>query len=121
MAAVPPSAPLTDWPTLEARYAFKPEFLLKLLNVALQSQADIASQMRDAAKAEDFERMRFLAHGTKGMAGNLMAASLMEIAHAAELAAKAQQPGLSPQFEELADLVDRWLAELREHTGPAGS
>lgn len=115
------SAPLTDWPALEARYAFKPEFLLKLLNVALQSQADIAGQMRAAAQAGDFERMRFLAHGTKGMAGSLMAAGLMELAHAAEVAAKAQQPGLQPQFEALANLVERWLVELRGHAGPAGS
>jgi two-component system, sensor histidine kinase and response regulator len=111
-AAVPANG--LDWPALRERYAQKPEFLRKLLNVAMTSLATTPADLREALRAEDSARTIFLAHNVKGAAGNLMASELATRASEAELACRAKSAEAGGLIADLADAVEYVLKEVSE-------
>jgi DNA-binding NtrC family response regulator len=109
---IPQSSSHIDWPTLLARYGGRQAFVDKLLAMVLNSQADTPAKLRQAAGERDPAAIAFLAHAIKGMAGNLMAEGLHELATRTEAAARAGEPQATALAGELADGLDDLLTEL---------
>jgi PAS domain S-box-containing protein len=113
----PPPACI-DWQALESRFGNRPDFIAKLVATVLDSQADTAARLRDAARRGDFDGLAFLAHGLKGLAGNLMADGVRDLAAQAERAARETRPDAAEQALRLADTLNALLAALAErHKG----
>ncbi len=112
-----------DWEALNARHARHPEFIGKLLHLALKSNADTCAQLRAAVHAIDLPRIAFLAHSVKGLAANLYAESLHELAMLAERAARAGDSDAAEQalallvgVEHLMTAILDRLAEMKPHS-----
>ena len=107
-----------DWAGLNARYAGQPEFLARLIGLALQNYPETPGRLRAAAAAGDVGGVATLAHDIKGMSGSFMSWALHEQAREAERAAREGEPDVLALAERLALAVEQWLAELaaREST-----
>jgi HPt (histidine-containing phosphotransfer) domain-containing protein len=110
------AASILDWSQLEFRYGSRPEFLNKLLGIALESQSESPAQIRAAATI-DLPRLAVLAHTLKGTAGFLFAHDLMAKARATEVAARAGAPDVANRAEALASALEAMLEEIRNHRG----
>jgi PAS domain S-box-containing protein len=116
-AAIPPqpdmarTGNLIDWPALNARFGGRGDFIDRLLATVLASQAEIPEKLRLAAQGHDHKGIAFLAHGIKGMSGNLQALGLHELAGRTEAAAKAGQADAAGMATRLADAMEVLLAE----------
>jgi HPt (histidine-containing phosphotransfer) domain-containing protein len=110
--AYPSGEQLVDWAGLEARFRGKLDFVLKLATTLRESHADTGIRLREAAEAGDMTTLANLAHGLRGVAGNLMAAKLQEQAARAETAAR---EGRS-DAQELAGRLADALSEVLEAT-----
>ena len=108
-------ADLIDWVRLEARFNGKRAFVDKLVATAVASQRESPDKLRAAAAEADFKGLAFLAHGLKGMGGNLMADELHALAARAEVAAKNGAEDTRELAEQLAQAMERLLAELARH------
>ena len=89
------------------------DFVRTLLGVALRSNGNLPSELRNACAAADFATLARLAHKVKGTAGDLVAVALQSSAREAELAARAAEPDAIGLNLELADTLDEFLDELR--------
>jgi PAS domain S-box-containing protein len=108
------SASVLDWSQLEARYGSRPEYLAKLLNIALESQSGTSAEIRTVVTtATTLPRLAELAHTLKGTAGFLFAHDLMEKARTAEKAARAGSPDVAGHAEALACALEALLEEIR--------
>jgi CheY-like chemotaxis protein len=122
LASLPPeersaSAPggLIDWEKLEARYADRPAFLVKLLGITLKTHSGAPALIRAAASVADMAQLRFLAHTASGTGGNLFADELQAQAQATESAIHDAVPGAIAHAEKLAATLDMAMTEIREH------
>jgi len=91
----------------------EPEFLKDLLTKFVEHADRAVVELRAAAACGDRERVRAVAHGLKGSAGNVGAKPLADLA--AELEATAKSPGAavtSADVETLAREVVRVRARL---------
>ena len=104
---------LIDRTALAARHAQRPGLAEKLMDVVLQNNAGTADELRTAARAGNLERIALLAHSAKGMLGNLCAVSLQGVADKTDRAARSGMAETADHARELADGLDRLLAELR--------
>jgi len=112
---------LIDWPVLRQRYAQKPDFLHRLFGVALDNTLKHApDNLRAALAAGDGERVIFLLHSLKGVAGNLAANGLAKQASEAELACRSHLPGAERLAAGIAEAADRLADEIRTELGMAG-
>lgn len=111
-AVAAPESELIDMAALLKRFGGRRAFVDKLLGIALDSQKDTPTRLRDAAVQNDLEAMVFLAHALKGVSGNLMAQRLHEQAKATEAAARTGQPESAAMAQELAGLVEALLAAV---------
>ncbi|MDP2809326.1 MAG: response regulator, partial [Rhodocyclaceae bacterium] len=118
---VPIAAGLVDWQALLAQYSGREAFVAKLATIALSSQQDTAAKLRAAAAQRDREALAFLAHATKGVAGNLMAHGVRDLAARTEVAARRSEPDAAELATELASAVEALLDELaRRHPRERG-
>jgi len=101
-----------DWAALSVRYGVKPAFIDKLVATVRDSQGETPAKLRAAAREKDAEGVAFIAHNLKGLGGNLEIHALHKLAKEAEDAARAGQESAFYLAAELADLLDRVLAEL---------
>lgn len=108
-----PGKPLVDWPALRERYASKPEFLQHLLETAINSLKATPGNLRSALLASDGDRVIFLLHSLKGVAGTLAAGGLAKQASEAELACRSRSAGADRLAAEVADDAERLAAEIR--------
>ncbi len=115
MADDSPIATMVDWTALRKRYAYKPEFLDKLLATAMSSLVVTPENLRSALRGGDTDRAIFLAHSLKGVAGNLMANGLARKASEAELACRARSAEANDLAAGLADAAEDLLKEIGEH------
>jgi len=107
----PADGPMNDWAGLEARFGGRCGLVDKLAAAALKGHAAAPEELRAAAARSDFKALAFLAHGIKGMAGNMLAAKAQGIARDAEAAARAGQVDATLLAERLAAAVERMLGE----------
>ena len=110
-----------DWTALSARYGQRASFIDKLLATVLANHGESPERLRAAAQAGEFQTLRMLAHAIKGVAGNLDAQALTELAGGVELAARDARAEALIQAEQLADLFDAMLDQVRAgvKAGPA--
>lgn len=107
---------LIDWAAVRQRFDGRQDFILRLIDSALDgSQQANAQKLRQASHDEDFAGVKFVAHALKGFAGVFQAAALMELAQAAEKAAKAQEPQGLELSLKLADCLELLLTELQHY------
>jgi CheY-like chemotaxis protein/HPt (histidine-containing phosphotransfer) domain-containing protein len=119
LAASPPAAPsgsdgsaAIDWSALEARFKGKREFVRRLAANMVQTHADSPARLREAARCGDVKTIAFLAHSIKGMAGNLLAHAVQDIASQTDLAARNGAAETAEQALRLADAFDGLLAQM---------
>jgi len=105
-----------DWPTLEARFPGRPDFVAKLAATVLENNTATPARLRELAAGRDYAALAFLAHSLKGMGGNLMAHDLHDLARQAEDSARAGQTDAPALAEALAEALEVLLAALRERT-----
>jgi PAS domain S-box-containing protein len=101
-----------DYMGLAERYKNKRAFLLSLLKMVRDSEADMPEKLRDAARREDWQALHFLAHSVKGMAGNIMAQALHRQAMEADMAARQARPEAAGLCMELASALENLLQEI---------
>ena len=97
----------------------KPERLVKLVNIFLDSMPERFEQLRQAVEAQNFEECANIAHAIKGVSGNLGAEALHELSaqlEKASLAGDAQTlasvwPSISSGSEQLLVVLRSFLAE----------
>lgn len=107
-------AGLIDWAAVRQRFEGRTDFILRLVDSALDgSQLANAQKLRQASHDGDFAAITFIAHGLKGFAGVFQAASLMALAQATEKAAKYSDPACLELSVNLADCLEALLGELR--------
>ncbi|MFZ5484302.1 MAG: PAS domain S-box protein [Pseudomonadota bacterium] len=118
----PPPAPVTgapvgderiDWPTLEARYAGREAFLQQLMRTCLETQAGRPEHLRLLADQGQRDELGFIAHGLKGLAGDLLPGSVRQLAAEVETALREQSPEAWPLARHLADRLAAVLDEIR--------
>ncbi|MGB0127359.1 MAG: PAS domain S-box protein [Rhodocyclaceae bacterium] len=113
------AAGLIDWTAVEARFKGKRDFVRRLAANMVQTHADSPARLREAAAAGDLESIAFLAHSIKGMAGNLLAQTVQELAAQTDLAARSGAAETAERARRLADAFDNMLAEMAARVASA--
>lgn len=109
---------LVDWNALEIQFRGKTRFVTGLAEKALKNYRLGVVQLRSLAAGEgDCAEIAFLAHSIKGTAGSLKALRVHALAARTDMAARAAEPGCRALAEELAELLDRLIAELEVRVG----
>jgi CheY-like chemotaxis protein len=102
-SAEPADAGGIDWPALAARYNNRQAFIERLIAMLLDSQRDTPAKLRAAARAGGAETLASLAHGIKGVAGNMEAHGLHALALRLERATRGRQEAPDAAALELAE------------------
>jgi CheY-like chemotaxis protein/HPt (histidine-containing phosphotransfer) domain-containing protein len=110
-----------DWPALLARYSGRQTFVAKLAATARESHTDTPAKLRAAIERHDPETLAFLAHTLKGLAGNLMARRLFDLATEAEAIARQGEPVDPSLAAGLVDATEALLDALARRTGENGA
>lgn len=115
-AAVPPvptfAAGMVDHAALLTRFNGRRDFIAKLAASARKQHGGASARLRDVARAGDLATLAFIAHGLKGLGGNLDAGPLREAAMALEQAARAGSDESPALVAPLAEALDATLKEL---------
>ncbi len=114
-------AAVIDWAGLEERFKGKPAFIARLADTVLETHAAVAGKLRAAVRGGDRAQVQFTVHALKGVAGNIMADRLHELASEANDAARRGDPAVEELALRCADAVDELLAELRRQRGSTGA
>lgn len=97
---------------LGIRFKHDRSFLHKLATTVLQTNAEVPGKLHEAAKRLDFATLTNLAHGLKGMSGNLMIREMQNLAAEAEQAARRSDQAAPDLALQLAALLETVLTEL---------
>jgi len=124
-AASQAGSPTMDWPRLLAAHSGRESFVMRLLGIAMGTQADVPPRLRAAAEARNMDDLVFVAHGLKGVAGSLQAGTVQHLAARTVDLARAGDAQAVTLAMELADKAEVLLAEIRsrieEHRARSGS
>jgi CheY-like chemotaxis protein/HPt (histidine-containing phosphotransfer) domain-containing protein len=101
-----------DWAYLEEWVGAKPGRLVRLVKSALSEQRDKPNKLRAASATNNAGEIRTIAHGLRGVAGNLRAQRLMAAASEVEAIAGEDQTRGCIAAEHLAATTDQFLDEL---------
>ncbi len=101
-----------DWPEFEQQYVGKRDFMHKLLGIALVSLEEDADRLDACIQAADHQEISLLAHRLRGMAGNLAAASIKELAGRVERAARERSDDALPMAAALRLVLGTARAEI---------
>jgi PAS domain S-box-containing protein len=102
-----------DWDALATRYSHHPEFVDRLVVLALKSHGNDAERLLDLINAGDLEEIGNLAHTLKGVAGNLHAPELSEICIRVMQSVKAKSDDVVAQAKLLSIALRRVIEKLR--------
>ena len=116
-----PAMGVIDWPALLGRFGGRATFVNKLAGTALASHGDTPARLRSAAQARDKQTLLFVAHTLKGVAGNLSATPLGELAARTEAAIRAGEAAAEALVPELAAATEGLLQALRQHLDAQGA
>jgi len=106
-------SPTMDWPRLLAAHSGRESFVMRLLDIAMGTQADVPARLRAAAEAGKMDDLVFVAHGLKGVAGSLQADAVQQLAGRTVELARAGDAQAIALAMELADQAEVVLAEIR--------
>jgi PAS domain S-box-containing protein len=107
------AAALIDWVQLDRRYGQRPQFVQRLLGLALTNLGPMPELIRHAAAADDWQALARHAHTVKGSCGDLSAPTVQNQAKATEQAARSCNPHATAHAGQLAELTERFLDEVR--------
>ncbi|HET8870344.1 MAG TPA: ATP-binding protein, partial [Aquabacterium sp.] len=102
-----------DWSGLLALYGKKPGLLQRALRSVIEHNQSTADKLREAAGREDWDTLVFVSHSLKGVAGNLRATPLRELAAQTEQEARQHLPAALLLSHRLADGLDQLLLVLK--------
>jgi signal transduction histidine kinase/DNA-binding response OmpR family regulator len=127
--AVPPAptfSPRTvdsaiDWQKLEIRFKGKRAFVQKIFQSILANHTNAPARLRELSGAADYDALAFLAHGLKGIAGNIAATPQQDLAARTESLARQRDPHSLTLARELAESLEALLAELNDYLAEAAS
>ena len=114
--------PIIDWVAVDRYFEGNRELIDELIVLTLQTQSEVADQLRQAAAEPDWEGIARLAHGLKSLCGYFQARPMLDLAKRAEQSARQQQPDAPQLARALAAAMDELLAALaerRRETAPA--
>lgn len=119
MPAMPPATPpiadeAIDWAALTDRYPLRPEFIDRLVTVAIQNHEGDAELLRQLIIAGDLTEIGKMAHALKGIAGNISAPGLQKAAIRVMDAGESEPAELLAQAERLADEAEKMLVALKQ-------
>lgn len=107
-----PPTPQADWASMRQHFAPQPGMLSALIGVAHQTLPGVAQQLHLALQDEDAARLAKVAHEIKGIALNLRAPGLTELAaHTQDLARKAA-PEAIDSGQRLRTHLSGFMAQL---------
>jgi len=106
------SPSVIDWTKLESKYALRPDFLHRLINIFLQSNIDRPEQIRAAGQG-DFSTLAAIAHSLKGSAHHIDAQKIFEQAVATEVAIQQAKGNIADLAEGLARTLDLAVLEAQ--------
>ena len=106
-----------DWRTLEAKYLGQRDFLLRLLTTLSQANAAKPKALHAAAQLGEAGRIAEIAHGIKGMGGDILPRPLRQLAARTERAARAEEPDAPLLAARLADALFLLLEEISAYLG----
>ena len=109
----PESLPHIDWARLLETHSGREAFVMRVLGIALDTQAAVPGRLRAAAEAKDMDDLVFVAHGLKGVAGSLQAGAVQELATQTVDLARAGDMQAFSLAQDLADKTEALLAEIR--------
>ncbi len=107
-----------NWAVLRTTFPNREEFIGRLVQVALKSNATTAGRLRDAAAAGNLGEIASVSHSLKGFGGSMCAMRLAECAREAELCARASNARTTDQALALADELETVLGSLRAYAPP---
>ncbi|HEX5217968.1 MAG TPA: response regulator [Verrucomicrobiae bacterium] len=110
-----PSIPGLDTQDGLARVAGNRKLYLKLLSQFVEQQGPAGTQINDALARKDADSAERLAHTVKGVAGNLGARPIQQLAGRVEkaIAAKAPPAELTPLLQELGSALEDFVKAIR--------
>ncbi len=116
-----PSIPGLDTKDGLARVAGNSKLYLTLLRQFVEQQGPAPAQLAEALRRDDASTAERLAHTVKGVAGNLGAKPLQQIASKVEKAIAAQSPAadLTPLLNEFGAAMEDLVTRLRPALPPA--
>jgi PAS domain S-box-containing protein len=112
-AILPADTIVVDWEALTLCYPNKRKLIDRLVMLTLQEHSDDGGRLRALASLQDLAGIERLAHGLAGTAGSLCAHEVEKLATRAVISARAKDNDTLLHASELADAVDRLIAELK--------
>jgi PAS domain S-box-containing protein len=112
-----PLSETIDWSALEANFHGKQEFVTRLAASLISSHQETPARLRQHAAQADFASLASVAHALKGIAGNLMANSVYELAKETDQAAREENPNAVQLALRLAADLEQLLATARARVG----
>ena len=103
---------LIDWDSFSRRCGARAELMNKLVELARDGQKNTPERLRHLVQTRKMQDLSVLAHTVRGVAGNLQAHRLMELASTLEHAANAQSDNVPALTEQVAQLTAQFVAEL---------
>ncbi|MBN8502283.1 MAG: response regulator, partial [Sphingomonadales bacterium] len=111
-----PGNGLIDHAALQQRYKFRNAFIGKLMDTLLTSNLDYPERIRLAIRSADYQELHHLAHSLKGMASNIAAEAVRELASQTENSLQQQEYTLGIKLaEELARKTEALLQEAADY------
>ena len=104
---------MIDWDALRENFSNRNAFIIRILNKALTGIGDAREKLSRAAEQKNMEDIAFSAHGTKGIAGNMMAKALFDKAVDTEVKARKNNPDVYEDVDELLSLMDCFISEVK--------
>ncbi len=101
-----------DWAGLVALYGKKPGLLQRAIQSVLTHNRDTARKLREAVAQRDLDTLVFVAHSLKGVAGNIRASQLRELASQTEQAGRRHDDEAYGLAMSLADGLEQALSQL---------
>lgn len=102
-----------DWPEFLKRFGERRDFVAKLVAAALTGHHNAPLLLRTQVEHGDWVALAATAHSIKGLAGNLMAAAVQDLARQTELAARAGDPDAARLAVSLAQGMEQMIGELQ--------
>lgn len=113
-------SPLIDWQAFEDEYDRQQNVVERLVSTVIRTRSGDPARLRAAAGSGDTRTIGFLAHGLKTVGGLIKCQRLGDLARSTELAAVEGTGDVGVLAVDLAETLDRMLAELKTRVAAAG-
>lgn len=108
---------LIDWGALSTRYQGRETFSEKLLHILIQTHGKTPERLREAIQADDRNSLKSIAHTLQGIAGNIEAPSVRELALHLETSLTTEAQDYQEATHKLANTLEMLIKMLRERPG----